>query len=567
MEKKEFIDALNALTEKEGFSVTGKEISALRIQFEDYLLEATRQYQIAELKAKDEGEAFDEEDWMTSLKEEFYSIYGPFKEKQKALKAAIRNEEEENLKKKRVLINQLKEVINKEENIGAAFSAHKEINKKWKAVGDIPRSSRHDMQQEYSRLLEEFFYNINIYKEIKDYDIKKNYETKKSLVEQLKKLSDNENIKEVEANIKKLQNEWEDIGPTKQELWEELKEDYWSTVKTIYDRIRSYYNEKREQKQENLVKKKGLIEKMKSVLELERDSVKEWNKHTNEVLDIQKEWKTIGFGPRKQNEEVWKNFRGLCDEFFDQKSEFFEEAQEEFDKIAVQKEKLIEKVDQLKDSTEWKDTAYKIIEIQKQWKKTGNAGRKNEPRLWKKFRAICNHFFDAKKAHFEEQEKAYDDNLKAKETLVEELKSVKLDKDQEKSIEQLKDFSDRFAAIGFIPKSQKDAVYKSYKEVLDGHYDSLDIKGDKKEEILFEARINTLKGSSNSERLLENEKQTIRTEITAIKQQINQYENNLGFFANSKGANALKEEVEGKIAKEYQKIEQLKAKLKMIPNE
>jgi hypothetical protein len=214
MEKKEFIDALNALTEKEGFSVTGKEISALRIQFEDYLLEATRQYQIAELKAKDEGEAFDEEDWMTSLKEEFYSIYGPFKEKQKALKAAIRNEEEENLKKKRVLINQLKEVINKEENIGAAFSAHKEINKKWKAVGDIPRSSRHDMQQEYSRLLEEFFYNINIYKEIKDYDFKKNYETKKSLVEQLKKLSDNENIKEVEANIKKLQNDWEYIGPT-----------------------------------------------------------------------------------------------------------------------------------------------------------------------------------------------------------------------------------------------------------------------------------------------------------------------------------------------------------------
>src|SRR5690554_3942015 len=256
MENREFIEALKTLVEKEDVLSTGKEVNALRTEFEDYLIEATRQFQIAELEAKDREEEFTQEDWITPLKEEFYAIYSPYKEKRKAVIDAKREEEEENLKKKRGLIAQLKKVINEEENIGAAFGAHKEINEQWKEVGDIPRDKRHDIQQEYSRLLEEFFYNINIYKEIKDYDFKKNYEAKKEVVEKLKDLLKMEKIKDVEASIKQLQNEWEDIGPTKQELWEELKEEYWSTVNKIYDRIRSFYDERREKMKENILEKK-----------------------------------------------------------------------------------------------------------------------------------------------------------------------------------------------------------------------------------------------------------------------------------------------------------------------
>lgn len=567
MEKREFIEALEALTNQEDVIQAGRKVNELRTAFEDYILEETRKYQVAELKAKEEEKEFNEEDWITPLKEEFYAIYGPFKEKRKELIDSIRKEEEENLRKKRSLINQLKEVIEDEENIGAAFARHKEINAKWKEVGDIPRDKRHDVQQEYSRLLEEFFYNMNIYKQIKDYDFQKNYDAKKAIIKELKKLEKVELIKEVESNLKRLQNDWEDIGPTKQELWEELKDDYWTTVKGLYDRIREHYDERREQMKENIELKKQIISKMEEVLERERDSVKTWNKQTKEVLDLQKAWKKIGFGPKKENDAVWKTFRGLCDQFFDEKSDFFKDVHEEFDAVAEQKEKLIEKVDELKDSTDWKNTTHKIINIQKDWKKLGSAGQKNENRLWKQFRAACDHFFDAKKAHFAAKDEEFVENLNKKKELINEIESFKLPADKQKAIDALKDFAERFAAIGFVPRNDKDAIFKDYKKALDAHYEALKLEGEEKAQVMFEARLNTLKGSGNSKELFQKEKQAIRNEIDKIKQQIIQYENNLGFFSNSSGSNALKDQVEENIKQEQEKIDMLKAKLKMIPNE
>jgi hypothetical protein len=567
MEKRAFIEALEELTSQEDIMQAGRTVNQLRTEFEDYILEATRQFQVAELKAKDEGEIFEEEDWITPLKEDFYSIYGPFKEKRKALIESIKKEEEENLRLKRNLINQLKEVIADEEHIGAAFAKHKEINEKWKAVGDIPRDKRHDIQQDYSRLLEDFFYNMNIYKQIKDYDFQKNYDAKKKIIADLKQLEKVEKVKDVESKLKSLQNAWEDIGPTKQELWEELKDDYWSTVKGLYDRIRAHYDERREKMKENIALKKELITKAESILSQERDDVKAWNNQTKEVIALQKEWKSIGFGPKKENDAVWKTFRGLCDQFFDEKSDFFKDVHEEFDAVADKKEELIKKVTELKDSTNWKDTTHKIIGIQKDWKKLGNAGQKNENRLWKQFRAACDYFFDAKKAHFAAKDEEFIKNLDSKKELIAEIEAFKLPKEKEKAIEALTSFAEQFSAIGFVPSKSKDEVFKAYQKALDKHYNALNLEGEEKVAVMFEARLNTIKGSGNAEQLFEKEKQAIRAEIDKVKQDIIQFENNLGFFANSKGANALKDQVEKNIEEEKEKINMLKAKLKMIPNE
>ena len=567
MEKRAFIEALEALVNQDDLLQVGREVNQLRTDFEDYILEAERQYQVAELKAKDEGEPFEEEDWMTPLKEEFYTIYGAYKEKRKTLIDSINKEQEENLKKKRSLINQLKEVIADEEKIGAAFAKHKEINIAWKEVGDIPRDKRQDIQQEYSRLLEEFFYNMNIYKQIKDYDFQKNYDAKKSIVTELKKLKATDRIKDIESNLKRLQNEWEDIGPTKQEQWEELKDDYWSTVKELYDRIRAHYDERREKMKENIAAKNALISKLDELLKQERQDVKAWNEQTKEVLNLQKTWKSIGFGPKKENEAVWKTFRGLCDQFFDEKRDFFEDVNEEFDAIAEKKEALIQKVEELKESTDWKNTSQKIISIQKDWKKLGSAGQKNENRLWKKFRAACDYFFTAKEAHFAEKDKAFEENLEKKLAIVKEIEVFELPKEKAEAIEALKSFAEQFASIGFVPSKKKDEVFKTYKSAMDKQYDSMKLEGEEKAALMFDARLNTIKGSGNAQELFQKEKQAIRSEIDQIKQQIIQFENNLGFFANSKGANALKDQVEANIAEEQKKIEVLKAKLKMIPNE
>src|SRR5690554_3256229 len=567
MEKREFIDALKELTEKDDVLAVGREVNELRTQFEDYLIEATRQFQIAELEAKDKNEEFTQEDWITPLKEEFYEVFSPYKEKRKALIEAKRDEEEENLKKKRALINQLKTIISEEENIGAAFSAHKEINEKWKKIGDIPRDKRNDIQQEYSRLLEEFFYNMNIYKEIKEYDFKKNFDAKAELIERLKLLLEEENIKEVEAGIKQIQNEWEDVGPTKQELWEEIKDEYWKTVNAVYERIRLHYENLREKRIENLAKKKELIEKLEKVLAKSRTSIKEWNQDTKTIIGLQETWKTIGFGPKKENDQVWKTFRGLCDTFFKEKSEFFKSLDAEFEKVVEVKKGLIEKANELKDSQEWGPTTKAIINLQKDWKKAGNAGQKNEQKLWKEFREACDFFFDEKAKYFAEKDKEFENNLKVKEEIILEIKEFKLPENKEEAISALKAFSKRFADIGFVPANVKDKIYKEYKEALFAHYDSLDMKSIEKEKIMFEARINTIKGSGSAEELFFKEKQAIREEMKQVKQEILQLENNLGVFSTSKGKNPFKEQVKKNISVAESKLEALKAKLKMIPNE
>ncbi|MDX1650947.1 MAG: DUF349 domain-containing protein [Brumimicrobium sp.] len=567
MENNEYILRLKELTDQEDLISIGREVSELRSQFEDYLLEETRKFQIAQLEAEEKGLAFDQEDWITPLKEAFYEIYSPFKDKRKALIDAKRNEEQENLSKKKALINRLREIIQNEENIGAAFGAHKEINESWKKIGDIPRDKRHDIQQEYSRLLEEFFYNMNIYKEIKEYDFKKNYDAKKQIISQLKALENEQIIKEIESSLKSLQNAWEDIGPTKQELWEELKEEYWQAIKSLYDKIRSHYDERREQFRENLILKEKLLENAKDILEKNRESVKDWNQQTDEIIQIQKKWKEIGPGPRKENKTIWKEFRKVCDAFFDAKSDFFKEAQSEFNEIADKKKELIREVDAIKSNTDWDQTAQKIIGIQKKWKKLGNAGQKNEQRLWKEFRKACDHFFEARKAHVASLEEEFKVNLEKKKELVASLEALVLPDDKKSAIKELKAFSTNFAAIGFVPADEKDTIYKAFKSALDKHYTSLNLQGEEKEKVLFQARLDTMKGSDQADRLFEKEKDAIRNEINQIKQQVIQYENNLGFFANSKGANKLRDQVLANIEKEKEKIEALKTRLKMIPNE
>lgn len=567
MDRGAFIEALVELVNNEDVLGVSREVNDLRVQFNDFLIEETRKAQVAQLKAEENNEEPEDDSWIHTLKEEFYAIYTPYNEKRKSIRLAKKKEQEENLQAKRILIARLKDVVEKEENIGLAFSAHKEINEEWKKIGDIPRDVRHQIQQEYSRLLEEFFYNMNIYKEIKEYDFKKNFDAKTELLERLKLLLEEENIKEVEAGIKQIQNEWEDVGPTKQELWEEIKDEYWKTVNAVYERIRLHYENLREKRIENLAKKKELIEKLEKVLAKSRTSIKEWNQDTETIIGLQETWKTIGFGPKKENDQVWKTFRGLCDTFFKEKSEFFKSLDAEFEKVVEVKKGLIEKVNELKDSQEWGPTTKAIINLQKDWKKAGNAGQKNEQKLWKEFREACDFFFDKKAKYFAEKDKEFENNLKVKEEIILEIKEFKLPENKEEAISALKAFSKRFADIGFVPANVKDKIYKEYKEALFAHYDSLDMKNIEKEKIMFEARINTIKGSGNAKELFFKEKQAIREEMKQVKQEILQLENNLGFFSTSKGKNPFKEQVKKNISVAESKLEALKAKLKMIPNE
>ena len=568
MEKNTFIEELEKLAQNEDVLMASREVNELKVRFDDYILEEERKDQVALLNAQAEGIAYDSIDFKP-FKDAFYEIYSVYKAKRKEVIDAKNAVETENLKAKKALMTQLKDVIENEENIGAAYGAYKEIHEKWKAIGDIPREQRDQIQQDYSRLLEVFFYNMKIYRELKDHDLKRNYQLKLAIVEQLEQLKNKQSIRDIETSLKTIQNEWEEVGPVANEEWEKLKDNYWASVREIYEKINLFYDERRTTLLENLEKKKAHLITTKAIIDAisSYDSVKTWEDATKNLLAIQENWKTIGFGPRKENEEVWQEFRAMCDDFFAKKKEFFGTIQEKFTKIGDQKQALIDQVIALKGSTDWKATGEKIVALQKQWKTIGHAGQKLEQKLWSDFRGACDTFFNARQKHFEEQDKQLEVNLLAKQTIIQAVESYVVPEDKKQALADLKEFTTSFNSAGRVPLKDKDSNYLAFKKAIDSHYSKLKLEGQEKDQVFFQARIDTLSSSPEASRLFAKEKAEIRQQIEQLKGDILQYENNLGFFAKSKGADALRKDVEGKINHSKNKIDSLIRKLKMIPNE
>lgn len=500
---------------------------------------------------------------------EFDALYDDFKTRHKAQVEAKKSVEQANLELKKALIDRLRTLIQEEENIGVAFAAQKEIQEQWREIGDIPRDLRQDIQNDYSRLMEQFYYNIGIYKELRVHDLKRNQQLKEEVIVKLKALAQNQNIQEIESELKVLQHEWEDIGGTQQEVWEELKASYWSIVKSLYDRIRNHYEAKREVMNKNLEAKRELVVKTEQVLNgvLDSSDYKVWEDATQELLKMQEEWKGIGFGPRKENEEIWNQFRGMCDKFFEAKHAFYKERNKQFDEFVTKKKALIAKVNELKESTNWKETTQQIIAMQNDWKKIGNAGPKNEQKLWKEFRAACDGFFNLKEAHFAEADAANAENLNLKLALIQEIESYEVKEDKQATLVDLRAFSTRFSEVGNVPFKEKDNVYNAFRAAMDKHYQALDLKGAEKEKVMFSARLDTLASSPQAGKMFDDERRKLRLQIQKAEQDIRQYENNLGFFSRSSKNNDLKKGVEKNIELARKTIQDCKNKLKLIPNE
>jgi hypothetical protein len=479
---------------------------------------------------------------------------------------AKKAKETTNLSTKKTLITELKALIAQEEHIGKAIKAIQNIQARWRDVGPIPRDKRQDIQKDYSNLMDEFQYNINIYKEIKEHDLTKNASLKETVIEKLKELGNEKSMQSVEQKLHQLQDEWNEIGGTTTEAWEKLKENYWTTVNGLYGKIRDFYDGRRAEQKENIIKKLALIDKVDEVLALEQEDTKTWKSATDQILAIQAEWKTIGFGPKKENQIVWKGFRAKCDQFFDAKNEFFKDINADFDKVKVKKDALIEQLAGIKESEDWNETTKLIINLQKQWKQLGSAGQRNENKLWKKFRDPIDAFFTKKEAHFEALDSANEGNLKLKETLIEQIESYKPSKDTQANIAQLQQFSKEFSAIGNVPYKEKDRIYKAYKATLNSKYDALDMDKAEKDSILYKAKIESIYNSPNIDRELDKEGLFLRNKIDSLVKEKTQVETNLSFFANSDPKNPLLKSVNTQIETLEIDIKSLKTKLKALYN-
>lgn len=569
MEHLNFQEQLESLVKAEDLISVGREVSALKVQFDDYLLEAERVQQIKELEAQERGETIESPDFK-SEKEAFYLVYKSFQEsrkKQIEVKSALENE---NLKQKRALINRLKEVIEGEENISLAFNSYKEIHETWKKIGEIPREKRDETQKEYSRLLEIFFYNIKIYRELKDHDYKRNYQLKEDVIFRLKQLrTKNLPVRDLEASLRNLQDEWEEIGPVNNDDWEALKKNYWESVKSLYEKINVHYEEQRNVLVENLNKKKNLVEVLQKIVAevntLEKS--KEWDQKSNEIIAIQEQWKQIGFGPKKENDLIWKEFRSLCDSFFEAKKNFNKSLDSVYKQIADKKRALITEVQEINGSDDWKKTADRIVFLQKKWKETGSAGPRNENKLWSEFRAACDVFYNSRDKHFEAQESELAGNLNLKLDLITEIENYTLPEDKNEALTELKSLNDRFQAIGFVPSKNRNEVFARFKKAMDDKYASLKLEANEKEMILYKGKVETLLASPDRTKLLSQERFELKKQMDVLNKEIIQMETNLSFFARSKGAEQLRKDVEKKIEGTKEKINGLKRKLSSLPNE
>ena len=563
--KAEIIAKIEELEALETVMASVNEFNDLVTAFYKIQDEEERQWEIAKLERIEAGEKPESiEKPVFELLSEFKVVSAKFKAKKSAELTAKNELQKANFLKKKALIAALADLIQNEENIGRAIGRYRDIQDSWKEVGAIARDKQQEVQKEFSNLVDNFQFNINIYKDIKDHDLNRNLTIKKDLIVKLKALLEVKKIKDVETQLRSLQDEWTSTGGTHQKEWEEIKEEYWATVNSVYEKIRTFYDARREERSGNIDKKKLLIEKAKEINEEEVSEHKEWKSLTDKILNLQNEWKKIGFGDKTENDKVWEDFRGICNEFFDKKKAFYGERDSEFSGVKEKKEALILKAIEIKDSTDWKDGTQKIIALQRSWKELGSAGPKFENKLWKKFRTPIDGFFSAKDGHFEEMDEANKGNLEAKQALIKKVEDFKPSKDAKKDIDVLREFSTEFAAIGNVPFADKDNIYKAYKSALDAKYDALNMDKGEKETILFQAKLDSYKGSPNKDRLIDNERTYIRTQIDKLNLELNKYETNMSFFSNVDDKNPLFKSVIQNMDNTKTSIESLKSRLKMI---
>jgi len=408
-----------------------------------------------------------------------------------------------------------------------------------------------------------FFYNINIYKELKEYDLKINLKRKEDLIAKAKALEEEKSIKKCETAVKQLQNEWNEIGSSPQESYKETGNAFFAAIRNVYAKIQKHYDDLRAEMEQNLLKKKELITEVKKLLEQEITLHSAWTKKTEELKAIQDKWRSIGFAQKKENDLIWDEFKSLCDIFFERKKQFYAVRHEEFAVNRDKKEKLIEKALSLQNDTNWDVTAKAFINLQKDWKNAGNTFQKDEHKLWLKFRTACDFFFEKKKEHFEKQDTEQSENLKAKLDLIEEVKAFQLSGNVNDDMQMLKKFSEKWNAVGPVSEKKNYQLNSTYGEIVNKKISDLIANGEQQATLSYEQKIEVLKTAPNGSSLIEKENSFLRKKIEKLQQEVNQYENNLGFFANSKGSNPLIEEVKKKVKDAETEIAAIKKQLQL----
>lgn len=489
-------------------------------------------------------------------------LFAEYRTKRNEFIAKLEEEKENNYKIKLQIIEELKELIDSNETLNQTFNTFRDLQQRWKETGPVPQAYVKDLWETYNLHVENFYNFIKINKELRDLDLKKNYETKLQLCEEAEELVLDPSPVNAFHKLQKLHEQWRETGPVANEYKEQLWERFREASTKINKRHQEYFNGIKEEQKHNLELKTELCVKTEELSVAPLSTRKEWNKASEQLIDIQKVWKTIGFAPKKDNTKIYERFRNACDKFFENKRNFYLQIKAEMENNLHLKNDICAAAEALQESEEWKKATDELIALQKRWKEIGPVSRRYSDAIWKRFRNACDKFFERKAAFFASLDQQYEDNLAKKKQLLEELKTFVVE-NKERGFEALKELQHRWAEIGFVPIKQKEAIQKEYRKAVDAIFAKL--RSNEKENRLerFKGKISSI-AEGGDRRRLRFERDRLYNKMKQIESDIALLENNIGFFSKSKNAEAMIREVNNKIAKAKEEMATLIEKIEMI---
>jgi hypothetical protein len=564
LSREELVDKLSSLLENKPVRRIRADVESIKVNF---YKKHKAEFERKRKEWVDNGGDIEQFDPPTdNMEPQIKELLKQYRDKKSLHNRDLEAQKIENLEAKQTIIEQIRELVNRNESVNKTFQEFRDLQLKWRNIGPVPQANLNDLWETYHHHVQNFYDYVKINKELKDLDLKRNLEEKILLCEKAEELLLEPLILNAFKKLQKLHNQWREIGPVQNEhrteIWERFKE----VTTAINKKHQEHFEGLREEQKSNLEAKKALCESAEELSAKVINSAKEWNKASKEMIELQKVWKTIGFAPKKDNNKIYERFRAACDAFFNSKREYYQDAREEQGTNLQLKTELCIQAEALKDSTEWKKTSEELINLQKRWKEIGPVPRKYSDEVWKRFRATCDHFFANKSKHFANVDSKYEVNLKAKEELIAQIQAFKVTEDMEESLNKLKEFQRQWAEIGFVPLKKKDELQKNYREAINKHFEGLKIDNSKKNILKFRSKIDSIQGNPRGENKIRFERDKLFNQLKQLEGDITLWENNIGFFAKSKNAEQLIKDVERKVEKAKAEMKVLEEKIRMIDN-
>ncbi len=497
--------------------------------------------------------------------EAFKAEMGVIKEKRQQQLRELEQEKQQNLERKLAIIEKIKTMITSPEEANKSYKEFKTLQEEWRDIKNVPAERANELWRNYQLYVEQFYDLLKLNSEAREYDFKKNLEAKTRLCEAAEKLAEEPDVISAFHQLQKLHQEYRETGPVARELREEIWQRFKAASTVINKRHQQHFEDLRAKEEENLTRKTELCEKVEAICAEENKGSGDWERHTKQIMELQTEWKTIGFAPQKMNVKIFERFRAACDDFFGRKAQYFRSLKDTFKENADKKRALVEKAKELQDSTDWKSTSDKLINLQREWKTIGMVPKKLGDQLWEEFLAACNKFFEARNAAGANNRSDERENLEKKRSIIEQLKAA-AEEAGDNLQQRVQQLVEEYQQVGHVPFKEKDKLYEEYHAVLDKLYKELNISVAKRR--LSKFKDNLKQVAERGENALDNERARLMRQYEQLKQEVQTYENNLGFLnASSKKGNSLIDEMNRKVQKLKDEVQLVRDKIKAIDAE